>query len=172
MTHSTYLLLSILLAAANITTWTTSAAQPENERLLYEMIVTTPGSKMQGWYGVLYDDAGRVIQLKPGEQSGTPAMTLVGVAKSDGEYWKPYGAIPVGGVPENIILSAAWNYKLVLTNLQSKCPSWRGELRRDGVLFQPTNGSSVTTSFGQFAWSASDHGWVQPQWNVSTTKCG
>lgn len=134
------------------------------EHLVYEIDVTAPGTRSQGWHGTLYNENGQVVDVDVGKTVTTDIGVLVSVAA--GPPWKPYGLIPQTPGMDNNIMPDQWSYKLFKSGAESTASSWRGELLRGPVAVEPqTNGEPVPTAMGPFIWS-SDHGWAHKSWNV------
>jgi hypothetical protein len=143
------------------------------EQLLYEITVTAPGTRSQGWHGTLYNANGQPMQVAVGKTETTVIGELVSVAAVSGQRWQPYGMIPVKPGMTNDIMPDAWSYKLYRTGIDTRCPSWRGELLRGDIVVTPQTGSKqVQTSMGQFIWATEPHGWIHKSWNVEVVRCG
>ncbi len=151
-------------------------APVNNEQLAYEITVTAPGSKSQGWHGTLYDKNGQPMKVKSGEKWSTDIGILVSVKYKQKHI--PYGMISENQLKriENILMDESWSYKLYRTHTDSKCPSWRGELQRRNVVIKPDTGEQVQTPMGPFKWlkepQNEPHGWVHVLWKVKADpKC-
>lgn len=144
-------------------------AQAAEERLAYDIVVTAPGTKSQGWHGTLYDEKGNPLKVKVGETRTLPPIgTLVGVACS--QPWVPCGMVPRPRL-SNVPMREQWIYKLYTTNIGSRCPSWRGELLRNGDLIPPPMGAAVETPWGPFIAASEPHGWAHKSWNPQIVRC-
>ncbi len=152
-------------------------ASATDERLAYEIIETAPGSRSQGWHGVLYDQSGTAIEVEVGKTIMSDIGELTSVAQA--EKWVPYGMIPTemirwmgSGGKGNVIMREAWSYRLYAIGEDTRCPSWRGELLRNGAIVAPSaDGQPVLTAMGPFA--NGPHGWVHTSWKVhETVRCG
>lgn len=170
-----------------------SSVQPSNaaeealgkkELLTYEIVITDPGTRSQGWHGTLYDESGHIKPVEIGKIENTEIGELVSVAPTEEQPWTPYGMIPTTPGMENVVApdpwaSVTWSFELYRTNIGSKCPSWRGELLRGGVAVEPqTAGEQIQTPLGPFIWldAQKPHGWVHKSWKVKkvneNARCG
>lgn len=174
MTRTILLTCAVVAALCSVRDANSAEKRPVGkEQLTYEVVVTNPGTKSQGWHGILYDDNGQVVQVEAGKTVNTDIGELVGVAPVDGQPWKPYGAVPATPGMENINQPDAWAYKLYKTGLGSRCPSWRGDLLRGAIVVKPhAGGEEVKTSLGPFIWLGTSHGWAHKSWKVKRTRCG
>jgi hypothetical protein len=152
-------------------------ASAADERLAYEITETAPGSRSQGWHGVLYDRSGTAIEVEVGKAVMSDVGELTSVAKT--QNWVPYGMIPTemlrwmeGSGKGNVIMGEAWSYRLYLIGEDTRCPSWRGELLRDGSIVAPAaDGPPVLTPMGPFI--SGPHGFAHTSWKVrATVRCG
>ena len=50
-------------------------------RLFYEIVVTDPGTRSQGWHGVLYDADGNPIEAAPGQTVSLAGQFLYDVGE-------------------------------------------------------------------------------------------
>jgi hypothetical protein len=147
--------------------------KPEG-RLFYEMIETSPGSKSQGWHGVLYGKDGKPVELVPGKSFDTaketgslPCGKFVGV--KHGYAWDPYGAIPevliTAHGAENHIMREKWTYRLYVSAEGTRHAATLGELRLEGRIVDHDPGhQEIMTAMGPFVWKANaqpfgPHGW-------------
>jgi len=143
------------------------------EQLIYEITVTIPGSRSQGWHGTLYDENGHAMQVEVGKTVMTDIGELKSTAEDPVALWKPYGMVPTTPGMENHPMPDAWSYKLYGKDIGSRCSSWRGELLRGNVVIKPpAGGDQMQTPWGTFIWLSESHGWVHKSWKVDTAKCG
>ena len=117
-------------------------AHASQQRLVYEITVTNPGSKSQGWHGTLYDRSGQPVQAEPSTRVKTIAGEFESVAES--QPWVPYGMIhgdTLRWLKEHgadvIFDSEPWAYKLYVTNEGTKSQGFRGELLRGRGVVTP-----------------------------------
>ncbi len=152
-------------------------AGASGERLAYEIVETAPGTKSQGWHGILYGRDGAPIEVEPGKTVQSQIGELTSVARS--QNWVPYGLIPTamlrwieGGGRGNVILRESWAYRLYAIGEDTRCPTWRGELLRDGaVVTPPADGQPIQTAMGPFV--ISPHGFVHASWKLpAPVRCG
>ena len=145
--------------------------QAANERLAYELVVTLPGSRSQGWHGTLYNAEGKPMTLAPGTKVVTDIGELVSAARTSGQMWKPYGMVPTARGMRNDTAQDAWSYRLYATGLGTSCPAWKGELLRAGkALAPPADGAAVATPWGPFVWLGV-RGWAHKSWKVRAVDC-
>lgn len=133
------------------------AAPPAPEasaRVLYQIDVSAPGTRSQGWRGVLYGEDGAPIALAPGARIETTAGAFVGVACP--YAWSTCGAVEtrmhawMQSHDHNINMRERWTYRL-----QARGDALYGELLRDGVAL--TSGDEVLTPMGLYRRTAA--GW-------------
>lgn len=145
-------------------------AQASKERLVYEITVTDPGSKSQGWHGTLYDQNGQAMQVEAGKRVKTIAGEFESVPFV--QLWVPYGMIHVDMLrwlkdsgSDIIREDQPWWYKLYVTAEGTRSQGFRGELLRGrGVVTPETDGEHVKTPMGPFDWHTSPHGWGSHGW--------
>ncbi len=146
------------------------------ERLFYEIVETSPGSKAQGWHGILYGKDGKPKEISPGpiafpkeKTGGFPFGKFVGVSAKPGMSWEPYGAIPevliTQNSVENRVMRERWSYKIIIMLEGSRSVGTRGELQCEGKDVKPDKKKpTVTIPMGKFAWEENSeisgpHGW-------------
>jgi hypothetical protein len=139
------------------------------ERLVYEIEVTAPGTRSQGWHGTLYGKDGQPINAKPGEIIKASVGDFQHIAQSTPQT--PYGFIHTGMLTwmetheANIIMgSDACLYQLYVTAEGSKSEGWRGKLLSGGSLVQPGADKRVQTPMGPFLWVENTHLWGPHCW--------
>ena len=140
------------------------------ERLVYVITVTKPGSKSQGWNGVLYDKQGKPMQVEPGQTVKTPVGTFISVAPTNA--WTPCGMIHADMVrwmkteQGNVIMdSEPWSYHLYVAREGSKSEGWRGEWRHGrGIIPAPESGKPVETPTGPYVWRERANLWDPEGW--------
>jgi hypothetical protein len=170
-----FALAAVLLAAV----LSFKAAYASNGRLIYEIVVTNPGSKSQGWHGILYADTGKAMQVKPGTRVRTVAGEFEAVPQR--EAWVPYGMIHVDTLTwlkehgaDLIHENEEWAYKLYVTGEGTRSQGIRGELLRGrGIMKTETVGERVKTPMGPFDWHTNPHGWGSHDWiHISWSRKG
>jgi hypothetical protein len=117
------------------------AARAEtSDRLVYEIVVTEPGTRSQGWHGVLYDPAGNPIVATPGETVTTPIGEFIDVPCS--ARWDICGMIRADMVDQrtnDIIDSKPWLYRIYVDAEGSRSELWTGILLHDGMEIPPNS---------------------------------
>jgi hypothetical protein len=139
-------------------------------RLAYQITVTAPGTRSQGWHGTLYDKDGKPMQFEPGKTVKINAGEFVSVAETT--PWTPYGMIHVDMVRwmkmanGNVIMdSEPWAYRLYVEREGSKSEGWRGELLHGrGVISPPSGDAPVETPMGPYHWMKNEHLWGRHAW--------
>ena len=152
----------------------------DEERLVYEITVTSPGTKSQGWHGTLFGKDGKPVQAEPGKTVKTNVGEFVSIAETN--LRTPYGMIHTDMVRwmtaenGNIIMdSDPWEYRLSVAQEGSKSEGWRGELRHSrGIIAGPGGDGPVKTPMGPYAWVANEqlwglHGWIHVSWTRAKT---
>ena len=163
------------------------SAHARGDRLVYQIEVTAPGSRSQGWHGTLYGRNGDAITIPPGETVTTPIGTFASVACT--LPFRPCGMIRTDMIAwmkthnGNVIMdSKSWAYRLYVTAEGTRSEGWRGELLHGGSAVDAPPGSSgrllkpirapsesLTTPMGPFSWQESHvpwgrHGWFPVSW--------
>ena len=164
-------ILAAALLAACITIIAPPGAPDDDARLLYQIEVSSPGTRSQGWRGVLYDRNGMPIALAPGARVDTPAGRFVGVACP--HAWSTCGAIEERMLAwmerheHNINMRQRWTYRIHARGYYGD--RLEGELLRDGVRVEA--GREVMTPMGPYRWrdgsrapSAQRRGWWHVAW--------
>ena len=143
------------------------------ERLFYQITVTNPGTRSQGWKGTLYDPAGKAIEIEPGKSVKTHVGEFVSIACK--LLWVPCGMIQSDVVnwmkthEGNVIIDArSCEYRLFVSAEGSKSEGWRGELVWGDVVVTPKF-ERVLAPMGIFVWSENSqiwglHGWFHEAW--------
>ena len=145
-------------------------------RLVYQIEVTNPGTKSQGWRGTLYDQSGTPMEIAASATVETGAGTFVSVACTP-LPWYPCGMIHAhmvawmkqhnGNVPMD---GEDWAYRLYVTAEGTRSEGWRGELLHGGgTVPAQADGKPMQTPLGPFLWLESptlwgDHGWFHVAW--------
>jgi hypothetical protein len=163
--------LFLILLASTAAGFAVPAQAAASERLVYEIVLTLPGSRSQGWHGVLYDANGAPRVVPPGRKVETDIGTLVSVPRKTGLMWRPYGMVPTAPGMRNDIADGPWAYRVYRTGIGTACPAWRGELRHGSKrVAPPQSGATVRTPWGPFVWRA-HRGWAHAAWKVRTVSC-
>ena len=143
-------------------------AHAATERLFYEITVTAPGTRSQGWHGTLYDPDGHAVVVEPDDVRQTNAGDFVGVVCA--QAWTPCGFIHSDMLrwmqtnPGNVIMDRKpWVYRLYVGAECTRSEGWRGELLHGGRVVRPKT-KRIATPFGPFAWKVSVHLWGQTGW--------
>ncbi len=125
-------------------------------RLFYEMVVTNPGTRSQGWHGTLYGPDGKPVAAEPNALVDTGAGMFRYVACD--VLWKPCGFIREGTQPvpatsaAALLDSEAWRFRLYVHAEGSRSEGWTGELFHGEVITMPTL-DPVETPLGTFVWT-------------------
>jgi hypothetical protein len=137
------------------------------ERLFYEITVTAPGTRSQGWHGTLFDRDGSALTAKPGDSVATNAGTFVAVACD--HLWTPCGHIHEDLLAwmktnaGNVIMDRKpWVYRLYVRAECSRSEGWRGELIHGGRII--ARGKRARTPMGPFVWHKGRYLWDQVGW--------
>ena len=146
------------------------------ERLFYEITVTAPGTRSQGWHGTLFGKDGKPVLAEPGKIVTTNVGKFVAVAETTLET--PYGMLHEDMVRwmtaenGNVIMdSEPWAYLLFVAQEGSKSEAWRGELRyMRGIIAGPSDHDPVATPMGPYTWVKNEqlwglHGWIHVSWS-------
>ncbi len=136
------------------------------QRLAYEIMVTAPRTRSQGWHGVLYNKGGSAIEIPAGQAVETSVGRFISVARQ--ALWIPCGMIHEDSVasPINVELkndSNDWGYKLYVAAEGSKSENWEGNLFHDGKAV-PHDSGKVETPMGPFVWLERQHLWGPGGW--------
>jgi hypothetical protein len=161
------LVLALVLLGAQVLF---GSAPASAERLVYQITVTNPGTKSQGWYGTLYDQDGNVMQVETGKRIKTIAGEFESVPFV--QLWIPHGMIHVDtlrwlkeGGSDVIHDDQPWRYKLYVVGEGTRSQGFRGELLRGQDFVTPeTSGEHVKTPMGPFDWVENPHGWGSHGW--------
>lgn len=162
-------LFTVLFAAAPA-----PAAAPQ---LVYDIIVTQPGTRSQGWRGRLYDEEGTALAIPAGWRVATPLGTFESVACP--HMWSACGMIRedmlawmASGPAVNTLDGTAWVFRVNRIAGPDGAAAWQGELTRDGVAAAPSE-APVATPMGDFrigdpavaglTWS----GWAPASWTAA-----
>lgn len=164
-----------LYAAIAAFVGTSPGAADAGERLIYEIVVTHPGTRSQGWNGSLFGLDGKALAVATGERVETPIGGFVAVACR--ELWVPCGMIHEKTLawmkdgPGNVILDGEpWRYRLFVSAEGTKSEGWRGEIVHAGAAVEPVD-KPAETPMGSFvriesphAWGW--HGWLHQSWTA------
>jgi hypothetical protein len=165
--------LAAVLLAACITVVIPELPPDDDTRPLYQIEVTAPGTRSQGWRGVLYDRNGAAIALAPGARVETPAGRFVGVACP--HAWSTCGAIEENMLrwmerhEHNIIMGRErWVYRINARGYYGD--RLEGVLLREGVRVEA--GREARTPMGTYRWVdgrpdapiSGRHGWWHEGW--------
>lgn len=151
-------------------------AQAVDGRLIYQLEVTQPGTRSQGWLGTLYDEGGAAIAVAPGGL----VETLVGNFENlpCTYLWSQCGFIRVGMLPvapmsgfATLTEDQAWVYRLYLHGEGSRSEGLTGVLLQGGAQYFPNGARRVETPLGVFLavdnggqlWG--EAGWFPETWN-------
>jgi heat shock protein HslJ len=149
------------------------AVATADEPLVYEMVVTSPGTRSQGIRGILYGPdgaardvpAGAEVDSALGRFRSVPCETLwsvCGVLREDMLAW--IGEHPINGLHEG-----PTGYRVYRAGSPDEPPAWRGVLL-EGDAIVPDSAAPLSTAMGTFRpgaplsadapWS----GWIPESW--------
>lgn len=143
-------------------------------RLVYQIIVTAPGTRSQNWRGVLYNGSAQAIHVAAGATVRTGIGLFVGVANS--VPFKPYGLIHSDTLarlktsPGNVMIDTKqWGYRLSVSAEHTRSESWDGELTHAGAAVPQRRGATIQTPAGTFVCLARSNGaglngWFPAEW--------
>lgn len=158
---------SLGIALALAVCWVTAAAAAD-EALFYEITVTNPGTRSQGWHGVLFDPAGHEVAAGPSQSWSTNAGDFVSVPCA--QLWDPCGVIEadqLGWMKANggnfIMDSGSWSYRLYVTAQCTRSEGWRGAVLHNGIPVKSWSGK-LKTPMGPYIRKRSPHLWGQSGW--------
>jgi hypothetical protein len=149
-----------------------AAAQAEPPgRLFYEIVVTAPDTRSQGWHGVLYDSDGNPVQASPEQTVTTPLGDFVNVACI--QPWDACGMIRVDMAewmkthPTNVPTVGAsndWTYRMYVSGEAPADQVWKSALLHDGTEIAP-DATPIDTPMGPFRTAGPDAiGWARAGW--------
>ncbi|MEZ5960591.1 MAG: hypothetical protein R3C30_09230 [Hyphomonadaceae bacterium] len=150
-----------------------SAHRDVHDRLLYEISVTAPGTRSQGWRGTLYAPDGAPIVLQPGATIDTNVGVFVGVPCQN--LWDVCGSVHEETLrwaqehDANVILGQEpWTYRVFVRAECTRSEAWLGQLVRADQQIAPI-GDDLTTAMGPFvakggALAFGQHGWFPVSW--------
>ncbi len=140
-------------------------------RLIYEMVVTAPDTRSQGWRGVLYDAVGNPVDATPEEHVTTPLGEFVNV--TCGSLWDACGMIRVDMAewmkthPSNLPTpgqSNDWVYRMYVSGEGSNDQLWTSTLLHQGSQIPP-NSTPIDTPMGPFRTGGQNSvGWARAGW--------
>ncbi|GEM_PF-6012747 len=154
----------------------TAQAQEADGRLIYQLQVTQPGTRSQGWFGTLYDEAGAAVTAEPGATVKMPFGTFENLPCT--YLWSQCGFIPAGMLPvapmtgfAALTEDQAWVYRLYIHGEGSRSEGMTGVLLQGGAQVFPGGMRRVETPLGVFLaidnqgqlWG--DAGWFPETWN-------
>ncbi len=153
------------------------ASNSAAERLFYQITVTAPGTRSQGWKGTLYSRDGQEIEVGPGQSVKTHVGEFVSIEWNS--PWVPWGMIQSDVLSwmkthdGNVIIDARrCEYRLYVSAEGSKSEGWRGELVWGDSIVTP-HFERVLAPMGIFVWSENPnrwglHGWFHEAWVMAT----
>lgn len=144
-------------------------------RLFYEIVVTAPGTRSQGWHGVLYGEDGREMVVPEGETVSTALGSFTNVPCE--HMWSTCGLIHEDMIEwmkahqANVILdSKPWSYVIDVDAEGTKSEGWTGLLTHGGEEVLPLSGRTLTP-MGPFVVQGSGtdpwgvNGWYPESWS-------
>lgn len=150
-------------------------AQEVDGRLVYQLEVTQPGSRSQGWLGTLYAENGGAIEAAPGAVVETPLGAFENHPCP--HMWSQCGFLRVGMLPvtlpggfEALTADQSWVYRVYIHGEGSRSEGTTGVLLQGGVRVHPGGTRRMETPLGVFIavdndqlWG--DAGWFPETWN-------
>ena len=138
-------------------------------RLVYDIVVSAPGTRSQGWTATLYDSAGKPIETEAGKTVTTPLGEFVrvpcvnpwdacGMIRTDmAEWMKTHQA--------NVVMdSQSWLYRVYLDAEGSDGEVWTSTLLHDGAEIPPGI-NPIDTPMGPFRTGGpTATGWAKAGW--------
>ncbi|MBL8779557.1 MAG: hypothetical protein JNL06_01325 [Alphaproteobacteria bacterium] len=131
----------ILGVALSVITGTAQAADGGarvDERLVYEIVVTAPGTRSQGWHGTIYDSTGKPVSIEPGQRFETAVGTFESVACP--HLWSMCGMIHTDMLAwmkthdANVIMGREpWAYRLFVLREGTKSEGFEGKIFFNGA---------------------------------------
>lgn len=170
--HRLAITIAVLVAAL-----VPALAQDRTEgRLFYEMVVTNPGTRSQGWTGALFGPDGSALTAAPDAVIDTKIGAFryhVCSVPWDACGFIREGSLPVPGSPSLAVLTdpLGHHFRLYVTAEGSRSEGWRGELWHGDAVLTPVAGETVDTVMGRFlALEPGDvpwgwHGWQPESWS-------
>lgn len=150
-------------------------ANEEPGRLVYEIVVTNPGTRSQGWNGTLFGADGKALAPAPGTRVETPVGAFIAVKCQ--ELWVPCGMIHdktldwMNTTPGNAILDGEqWSYRLFVSAEGTKSEGWTGKVLHAGAPVEPGI-APLDTPMGPYVRVESSHpwgwhGWIHQSWSA------
>lgn len=148
--------------------------QSDIQRLAYQIEVTDPGTKNQGWHGTLHDLDGSVISVPVGWTVTNGGGRFINIAPK--QDFDPFGMIHVDMVKwmetenGNVVMdSDSWAYRLSVAREGTRSEGWYGELLHGGNVI-PVQEGPFEAPMGPFLWTEDPnlwgrHGWFHVSWN-------
>jgi hypothetical protein len=144
------------------------ASEIRKDKLVYEIVVTAPGTRSQGWKGTVYDLSGKPLEIAVGET----VQTNFGIFKSIActQIWSTCGLIRSEMVEwmkthnaNEIIDAQPWHYQLYVIAPNSKSEGY------EGILVHGSNEigieiPTVETPMGLFVSKGRSHLWDRGGW--------
>lgn len=151
---------ALAIASASVTL----ADDPSRERLAYEIVMSNPGDRSQGWGGTLFWPDGTPLEMRP----GSSVQTNFGKFVPAGPCPRP--TIPCGFVEERMYTHytntpmgpTPWRYRLHIRSGCYRSEKLRGELIRGGQSLGGRPGDTIETPMGTFEWRTEEdeRGWL------------
>lgn len=167
---STFRTISIVALVLAVSSAMPRVAQADDTRprLVYEIVVTDPGTRNQGWHGTLYDENGNAVTVETGQNIDTRIGTFVSVACV--HPWSTCGMIHTDMLTwmktndANAILDRKpWFYSLFVLAEGTRSEGWQGDLRH-GTANVTNESKPVATPMGRFYWKDRANLWDRAGW--------
>jgi hypothetical protein len=169
------MLASFLALALGACASTSPAATGDDRRsagrLLYEIELTAPGTRSQGWRGALYDPKGVRVDIAVGASIDANVGRFRRVDCV--HLWDVCGMIHEGDNANVILGAEPWTYRLYVSAECTRSEGWWGELARAGENLAPQS-ETIVTPMGPFVARHSphafgQHGWFPVSWGAPSS---
>lgn len=139
---------------------------PSPRDLFYEIVVTAPGTRSQGWIGTLYGDG------KPLDATSASVQTTIGVFVNVpcDNAWDACGMVHSAMLTwmkthnGNVIAgSVPWSYRLYVTARGTKSEGYQGEIMAGSAPLD-SSASPITTPIGPMVWKEASYVWDRSGW--------
>ncbi len=173
--HLPKILCALGLSVASLTPASLSAQNAEG-RLLYQLEITQPNTRSQGWLGTLFGEDGTITDAAPGEMVETKIGTFESMPCP--YAWSICGFIRTGMLPVTpmsdfsaILEDNTWVYQLYIHAEGSRSEGLTGVLLHGGEQVFPGGTRRVETPLGVFLAADNDGqlwrdaGWFPETWH-------
>jgi hypothetical protein len=161
-----WLMLAAAVVAASVTQGEPAAAR--GERLVYEIVVSDPGTRSQGWQGTLYDEADRPVVVAPGDRFENRLGVFESVACA--QAWSACGMIHADMLAwmktheHNVIMGPEPTvYRLFVLHEGTRSEGYEGRLFVNDAEITPC-APPRATPMGTFVCKGRTHLWDRAGW--------